>query len=567
MSEFFIKRGEKVQGPLNLATVKRLADAGKLRESDLIARSKSGVFTEITHYFKLSQNQGGASSKSTTNSSGSDPAVSNQNDVTANQIPTPVGHKATDQLRQKTVSNKSASTPPQANIDTYKAKASRPPPQPKSTTPSPTTKTPSLMELEVPGSPPAEPKDKLHNETEILLAEIAPDHFETTTNRNPSHLNNPEHHFSTPIPSPAGPNQKISASGPNLIYCTDCGKQVSRRAKICPHCGLSVGDIIQDSAYSEQSFIDPPPDASIASPVIPHLVQLDSNQYAIRGLTVSIAFDCALEACERNHVVEESYPDGGIIRGLGFSGLNFQVQIFQQQDAVMLSINTEAEEPVNTFKKAGVNALNFVADNWVTLAQGKIPIIPNNQNRKSDFESMAHLDGETDEWLLRRNILWSLGMRHLVYTELKPDINPTGKSAFIEPYLRRIGPHLIEIAAPQLDILTIIGTACSVDSAENFRTAFSGLTQQDVSEIKELYCKITDVNINYPVVHAEANPGRFRNNQLVSFCTYWTKSFKTAVAIECRSVSHFDRKNEQKLAQRLSSILEIVFSRLPNDFR
>ena len=58
MSEFFIKRGEKVQGPLNLTTVKRLADAGKLRESDLIARSKSGVFTEITHYFKLSQTQG-----------------------------------------------------------------------------------------------------------------------------------------------------------------------------------------------------------------------------------------------------------------------------------------------------------------------------------------------------------------------------------------------------------------------------------------------------------------------------------------------------------------------------
>jgi len=30
MSEFFIKRGEKVQSPLNLTTVKRLADAGKL---------------------------------------------------------------------------------------------------------------------------------------------------------------------------------------------------------------------------------------------------------------------------------------------------------------------------------------------------------------------------------------------------------------------------------------------------------------------------------------------------------------------------------------------------------
>jgi len=116
MSEFFIKRGEKVQGPLNLTTVKRLADAGKLRESDLIARSKSGVFTEITHYFKLSQNQGGASSKSTTNSSGSDPAVSNQNDVTANQIPTPVGRRATDQSPQKTVATKPASTLKQVNV-------------------------------------------------------------------------------------------------------------------------------------------------------------------------------------------------------------------------------------------------------------------------------------------------------------------------------------------------------------------------------------------------------------------------------------------------------------------
>ncbi len=129
MNEFFIKRGEKVQGPLSLKSLKHLADTGKLRESDLVARSKSGVFTEITHYFKLSQNQGEASSKSKTNSSGSDPAVSNQNDVTANQVPTPVGHKATDPLRPKTVSNKSASTPPQAYVDTHQAKASAHSPQ------------------------------------------------------------------------------------------------------------------------------------------------------------------------------------------------------------------------------------------------------------------------------------------------------------------------------------------------------------------------------------------------------------------------------------------------------
>ena len=129
MSQYFIKRGEKVQGPLSLKSLKRLADTGQLRESDLVARSKSGVFTEITHYFKLSQNQGEASSKSKTNSSRSDPAVSNQNDVTANQVPTSVGHKATDPLRPKTVPNKSASTPPQAYVDTHQAKASAHSPQ------------------------------------------------------------------------------------------------------------------------------------------------------------------------------------------------------------------------------------------------------------------------------------------------------------------------------------------------------------------------------------------------------------------------------------------------------
>ena len=36
MSEFCIKRGKRVQGPLSLAKIKRLADAGKLRESALI---------------------------------------------------------------------------------------------------------------------------------------------------------------------------------------------------------------------------------------------------------------------------------------------------------------------------------------------------------------------------------------------------------------------------------------------------------------------------------------------------------------------------------------------------
>ena len=80
MSEFFIKRGEKVQGPLSLKSLKRLADTGKLRESDLVARSKSGVYTEITHYLKLSQTKGQASGKSQTNSPASDAASKSQHD-------------------------------------------------------------------------------------------------------------------------------------------------------------------------------------------------------------------------------------------------------------------------------------------------------------------------------------------------------------------------------------------------------------------------------------------------------------------------------------------------------
>ena len=53
MSKFFLKRGEEVRGPLSLAKIKELADSGRLRETDLVGRDETGVFTAITHYFKI----------------------------------------------------------------------------------------------------------------------------------------------------------------------------------------------------------------------------------------------------------------------------------------------------------------------------------------------------------------------------------------------------------------------------------------------------------------------------------------------------------------------------------
>ena len=55
MSEFFIKRGDTVKGPISLGKIKALADAGKLLETDLVGRSESGVFTKVTHYIKVAQ--------------------------------------------------------------------------------------------------------------------------------------------------------------------------------------------------------------------------------------------------------------------------------------------------------------------------------------------------------------------------------------------------------------------------------------------------------------------------------------------------------------------------------
>ena len=53
MSKFFLKRGEEIRGPLSLARLKELADTGQLCETDLVGRDESGVFTAITHYFKV----------------------------------------------------------------------------------------------------------------------------------------------------------------------------------------------------------------------------------------------------------------------------------------------------------------------------------------------------------------------------------------------------------------------------------------------------------------------------------------------------------------------------------
>ncbi len=58
MSKFFIKRGEEVRGPISLGQIKELADAGKLRETDLVGRDETGVFTAVTHYFKIEGDQG-----------------------------------------------------------------------------------------------------------------------------------------------------------------------------------------------------------------------------------------------------------------------------------------------------------------------------------------------------------------------------------------------------------------------------------------------------------------------------------------------------------------------------
>ena len=53
MSKFFIKRGEKIRGPISLEKIQQLADAGKLRETDLVGRNETGVFTAVTHYFEI----------------------------------------------------------------------------------------------------------------------------------------------------------------------------------------------------------------------------------------------------------------------------------------------------------------------------------------------------------------------------------------------------------------------------------------------------------------------------------------------------------------------------------
>ena len=58
MSKFFIKRGEKIRGPISLEKIQQLADAGKLRETDLVGRNKTGVLTSVTHYFRLEGDQG-----------------------------------------------------------------------------------------------------------------------------------------------------------------------------------------------------------------------------------------------------------------------------------------------------------------------------------------------------------------------------------------------------------------------------------------------------------------------------------------------------------------------------
>jgi len=58
MSKFFIKRGEQIRGPISLGQIKELADAGKLRETDLIGRDETGVFTAVTHYFKIEGDRG-----------------------------------------------------------------------------------------------------------------------------------------------------------------------------------------------------------------------------------------------------------------------------------------------------------------------------------------------------------------------------------------------------------------------------------------------------------------------------------------------------------------------------
>lgn len=39
-----------------------------------------------------------------------------------------------------------------------------------------------------------------------------------------------------PVPKPAAPGQVLN-SNPNLMFCPDCGRQISRNAPACPNCG------------------------------------------------------------------------------------------------------------------------------------------------------------------------------------------------------------------------------------------------------------------------------------------------------------------------------------------
>jgi hypothetical protein len=35
---------------------------------------------------------------------------------------------------------------------------------------------------------------------------------------------------------------------PNLMFCPDCGKEISRRAKTCIHCGCPISEILKSTS-------------------------------------------------------------------------------------------------------------------------------------------------------------------------------------------------------------------------------------------------------------------------------------------------------------------------------
>ena len=52
MSQYFIKRGEKIHGPFSTKQVNSGLESGKLKDADLISESKSGPWQTVTEQFQ-----------------------------------------------------------------------------------------------------------------------------------------------------------------------------------------------------------------------------------------------------------------------------------------------------------------------------------------------------------------------------------------------------------------------------------------------------------------------------------------------------------------------------------